>query len=217
MTSFLPPLSTATAPHNEIICPELRISGAYFDRRNQPFCGWFLEANLGPRCRFSSFFPNRLPSASQCGKSAPKKFGSGFYLVQITQNGWNSANFPDAGATRSGVGSVAVREECWSSASQRHAAICNRTRGGGRAAGWPPALATHLLMWHSPTESNELSLETSCRLVQICASDSRCESRRRCAHGALDQRLILRPGHLRGVRVAAKCGASGLRLTTPAG
>ena len=131
---------------------------------------------------------------------------SGFYLVQITQNGWNSANFPDAGATRSGVGSVAVREECWSSASQRHAAICNRTRGGGRAAGWPPALATHLLMWHSPTESNELSLETSCRLVQICASDSRCESRRRCAHGALDQRLILRPGHLRGVRVAAKCG-----------
>ena len=142
--------------------------------------------------------------------------GSGFYLVQITQNGWNSANFPDAGATRSGVGSVAVREECWSSASQRHAAICNRTRGGGRAAGWPPALATHLLMWHSPTESNELSLETSCRLVQICASDSRCESLRRCAHGALDQRLILRPGHLRGVRVAAKCGASGLRLTTPA-
>jgi hypothetical protein len=144
-------------------------------------------------------------------------FCSGFYLVQITQNGWNSANFPDAGATRSGVGSVAVREECWSSTSQRHAAICNRTRGGGRAAGWPPALATHLLMWHSPTESNELSLETSCRLVQICASDSRCESRRRCAHGALDQRLILRPGHLRGVRVAAKCGASGLRLTTPAG
>ena len=36
------------------------------DRRNQPFCGWFLEANLGPRCRISSFFPNRLPSASQC-------------------------------------------------------------------------------------------------------------------------------------------------------
>ena len=35
------------------------------DRRNQPFCGWFLEANLGPRCRFSSFFPNRLPSISQ--------------------------------------------------------------------------------------------------------------------------------------------------------
>ena len=162
-------------------------------------------------------------TAMQCERHGRVKnqyeayYSPGFYLVQITQNGWNSANFPDAGATRSGVGSVAVREECWSSASQRHAAICNRTRGGGRAAGWPPALATHLLMWHSPTESNELSLETSCRLVQICASDSRCESRRRCAHGALDQRLILRPGHLRGVRVAAKCGASGLRLTTPAG
>ena len=156
-------------------------------------------------------------SARRPWSSCPACRSAGFYLVQITQNGWNSANFPDAGATRSGVGSVAVREECWSSASQRHAAICNRTRGGRRAAGWPPALATHLLMWHSPTESNELSLETSCRLVQICASDSRCESRRRCAHGALDQRLILRPGHLRGVRVAAKCGASGLRLTTPAG
>ena len=39
MTSFLPPLSTATAPQNEIICPELRISGAYLPR-TQNFRGW---------------------------------------------------------------------------------------------------------------------------------------------------------------------------------
>jgi hypothetical protein len=39
MTSFLPPLSTATAPHNEIICPELRILGAYLPR-TQNFRGW---------------------------------------------------------------------------------------------------------------------------------------------------------------------------------
>ena len=32
MTCFLPPLSTATAPQNEIICPELRISGAYLPK-----------------------------------------------------------------------------------------------------------------------------------------------------------------------------------------
>ena len=56
--------------------PELFTGLCHVDRRNQPFCGWFLEANLGPRCRISSFFPNRLPSASQCGKSAPKKYGS---------------------------------------------------------------------------------------------------------------------------------------------
>ena len=39
MTSFLPPLSTATPPQNEIICPELRISGAYLPR-TQNFRGW---------------------------------------------------------------------------------------------------------------------------------------------------------------------------------
>ena len=50
------------------------------DRRNQPFCGWFLQANLGPRCRISSFFPNRLPSISQWSKKVdePHFFGALF-------------------------------------------------------------------------------------------------------------------------------------------
>ena len=56
------------------------IALADLDRRNHPVLGWFLEANLGPRCPISSFFPNRLPSISQCSKNVdePHFFGALF-------------------------------------------------------------------------------------------------------------------------------------------
>ena len=65
MTSFLPPLSTATAPHNEIICPELRISGAYLPR-TQNLRGWPAQkipaAELIPHQNRSCFLRQNPPN-----------------------------------------------------------------------------------------------------------------------------------------------------------
>ena len=65
MTSFLPPLSTATAPHNEIICPELRISGAYWPR-TQNLRGWPAQkipaAELIPHQNRSCFLRQNPPN-----------------------------------------------------------------------------------------------------------------------------------------------------------
>lgn len=65
MTSFLPPLSTATAPHNEIICPELRISEAYLPR-TQNLRGWPAQkipaAELIPHQNRSCFLRQNPPN-----------------------------------------------------------------------------------------------------------------------------------------------------------
>ena len=66
MTSFLPPLSTATAPHNEIICPELRILGAGRPKR-YPLRSLFLPKNpqkivgVNGAILYGATVPNPLP------------------------------------------------------------------------------------------------------------------------------------------------------------
>ena len=59
MTCFLPPLSTATAPQNEIICPELRISGAYLPKtqKSRGSAGFFWAT---PETKSAQFFRQKL-------------------------------------------------------------------------------------------------------------------------------------------------------------
>ena len=59
MTSFLPPLSTATPPQNEIICPELRISGAYLPKiqKSRGSAGFFWAT---PETKSAQFFRQKL-------------------------------------------------------------------------------------------------------------------------------------------------------------
>ena len=74
----------AAAPHGwdrvDNKKPDRQTGHPHLDPRNQHFWCWFLEANLGPRCRFSSSFPNRLPSISQWSGNVdePHFFGALF-------------------------------------------------------------------------------------------------------------------------------------------
>ena len=85
---------------------------------------------MGPRCRISSFFPNRLPSASQCGKSAPKKCGSSTFLDHCEIEGRRFGKNEEKRHLGPKFASRNQHQKCW---FLRSTSLCNPV---GFLVGW---------------------------------------------------------------------------------